>query len=83
MFAGVNLEKLSREGQSCQLKSLGGITSLVPTSHTVFTACTVTFCTTKRYCSECPQNKGRANPCVIVLYTQAIQRWGGLASGKL
>ena len=40
-----------------------------------------TFCTASSYCSERPQKKGRANPCVIVLYTRTIPA-GGLHPGS-
>ena len=60
-----------------------GETSLVLFRHlTVFTVCTVTFCTGKRYCSGRPVDKDRESPCVAVFYTQRYKGSGDLPPEK-
>ena len=87
-----SFRKLSRGQRKLIVKKFVGgvISSLAPTSHSVHCLhCDILYCQefitiamNSWYCSERIGNKGKATPCVVVLYTLSIQGVWGLAPGK-
>ena len=87
-----SFRKLSRGQRKLIVKKFGGvISSLAPTSHCVHCLhCDILYCQefitiamNSWYCSERIGNKGKATPCVVVLYIQSIQGVWGLAPRKV